>query len=287
MKNLFFILILVSNSLLSQTVDSIKLKGPYLGQKPPETTVEIFAPEVISTDLTEHGSVTFSPDGKEVFWAVIYNDPFRKKIMTMRLENNKWTAPEIALFSLGQNEGNPFYSPDGNNLYFDLNGDIWVTQKEGNDWSEAAKVTSSINSDKNEKIHGVANNGSIYFSRFTSYTDIFSAGKNHGLYVARKKNDHYSTPVKLNIDLNSVDVFVAPDESYMIFEYTTDRQTADLYITYILNDGSWSERINLNLGWGRFPSVSPDGKYLFYMSNEGINWVNTSFIEQLKPKGIK
>jgi Tol biopolymer transport system component len=40
-----------------------------------------------------------------------------------------------------------------------------------------------------------------------------------------------------------------------------------------------------------WPIVSPDGKYLFYTSRkdgiQDIYWVNTSFIEELKPEELK
>jgi Tol biopolymer transport system component len=45
------------------------LKGPYLGQKPPGMTPEIFAPGIVSTGLDELNSV-FSPDGDEFYFCV-------------------------------------------------------------------------------------------------------------------------------------------------------------------------------------------------------------------------
>lgn len=44
------------------------LKGPYLGQKPPGSTPELFAPNIIST-CNQHGSVYFSDDGREVYFS--------------------------------------------------------------------------------------------------------------------------------------------------------------------------------------------------------------------------
>ena len=43
------------------------LKGPYLGQKPPGMTPEIFAPGIISTNLDER-IAAFTPDGKEFYF---------------------------------------------------------------------------------------------------------------------------------------------------------------------------------------------------------------------------
>ena len=43
------------------------LKGSYLGQNPPGITAEIFASGIISTGYHD-GCITFSPDGKELFY---------------------------------------------------------------------------------------------------------------------------------------------------------------------------------------------------------------------------
>jgi hypothetical protein len=75
---------------------------------------------------------------------------------------------------------------------------------------------------------------------------------------------------------------VAPDESYMVIEASKDKATCELFVSFRLKDKSWSERKQLPIQWGRFPSVSPDGKYLFFMTREGIYWVSTKIIEELE-----
>ena len=47
-----------------------ELKGPYLGQKPPGMTPEIFAPGIISNPDIKEFSITFSPNGEELFFTV-------------------------------------------------------------------------------------------------------------------------------------------------------------------------------------------------------------------------
>ena len=45
------------------------LKGPYLGQKPPGMTPEVFAPGIISkAGFHLHSSLAFSQDGREVYF---------------------------------------------------------------------------------------------------------------------------------------------------------------------------------------------------------------------------
>ena len=44
------------------------LQGPYLGQTPPGLIPEVFAPDIISTEHHEWGSI-FSPDMKEFYFS--------------------------------------------------------------------------------------------------------------------------------------------------------------------------------------------------------------------------
>ena len=68
------ILTLMLSFVQSKEADFPKLKGPYLGQKPPSRTPELFAPHIISTG-NQHGSVYFSPDGLEVYFSQMFPQP--------------------------------------------------------------------------------------------------------------------------------------------------------------------------------------------------------------------
>jgi hypothetical protein len=68
----------------------------------------------------------------------------------------------------------------------------------------------------------------------------------------------------------------------------------DLYICFRQPDGNWTDRINLgdrinSKGLERFPSVSPDGKYLFFTrdtpgTEEDVYWVSAKIIDRLRVK---
>ena len=45
------------------------LSGAYLGQKPPGAVPAEFAPGIVGGHFSVHSSVTFSPDGREVYWS--------------------------------------------------------------------------------------------------------------------------------------------------------------------------------------------------------------------------
>jgi hypothetical protein len=86
-------------------------------------------------------------------------------------------------------------------------------------------------------------------------------------YYAKWLGDHYDTPKLLapNGEQEISDPYIAPDESYLIFVNGND-----LYISFRQGD-DWSAGQNLgpqvNNGDGNFdPTVSPDGKMLYYAS---------------------
>ncbi|MBE0664957.1 MAG: PD40 domain-containing protein [Candidatus Aminicenantes bacterium] len=275
-------------------------QGPYLGQKPPGNIPELFARGIVSTQLVEHGTVTFSPDGAEVFWAMIYNDPFRKKIMTMKRINNIWTAPEIASFSLGENEGNPFFAPDGKKIYFsgwrkaDGYGEnkhlIMFSEKTENGWSAPKLIDRVINSISKFWHISVAANGNLYFC---------SEKDDGGIFCSKYIHGEYALPEKIDVGFKGGTTVIAADERYLIFSVFASPDGiggGDLYISFRKDDLTWTSGKNLGAainsdGDDLWPIVSPDGKFLFFTSSrngsQDIYWVNAKIIEGLKPKEEK
>ena len=96
--------------------------------------------------------------------------------------------------------------------------------------------------------------------------------------------------------------FIAPDESYMIWDGIKDSRfgNVDLYISFRQQDGSWAAAINLGDkintdAYESSPKITPDGKYLFFVrvvtstiedpySDIDLFWVDAEFIERLRPK---
>jgi len=93
--------------------------------------------------------------------------------------------------------------------------------------------------------------------------------------------------------------FVAPDESYIIWDSRREGGygTSDLYISFRTVEGSWGPAINLGdkintSDAENYPTVSPDGKFLFFDRRTGtgpdrqvaIYWVDAQIIEDLRPK---
>ena len=121
------------------------------------------------------------------------------------------------------------------------------------------------------------------------------------IYRSRLTRDGYEKPENLGDSINTefMDTlpYIAPDESYLLFSSMRPDGYGDfdLYVSYKKEDGTWTKAKNMcdtiNTPARESSSiVSPDGKYLFFMSRRnGIGeffWVDAKIIEELKPKEI-
>ena len=286
------ILILLFPILLFAQDDFPLLKGKYLGQTPPGNTPVIFAPGIVSTGH-QHGSAYFTPDGKElVFSWTDFESPHT--IMYMKEENGRWTKPSV----LVSNTLTPCFSPDGNKVYISLNKRISVMERKGSGWSEPKDLGDIINIDKRQDFPSVSMDGNLYYS--------VMFGRADGMYVSRQLDGKYQTPARVGIRFRGEPVqgmpFIAPDESYLIFSSMglDSLGMADLFICFRTADGSWSEPKNLgskinSAAQEQFPTVTVDGKYLFFMSTRksgikivgsgagNVYWVDAGIIEELRP----
>lgn len=296
--SVLLLLVAIYSHTHTQQRDSQKLTGQYLGQKPPGKTPEYFAEGIITIDANfEHSAAVFSPDGKEVFWCTnvdFYTDKREVgnlRLYYMKIVDGQWTSPQIAPFAKDIRIERPVFSPDGSKLYFESlkdgnstdDADIFVVERIGDQWSEMVPVSSLINTTAIERLHCVTSDGSLYFTR-----DLMT--RNEKIFVSRIVNGIFSVPEELgesyNSDAYEVALLIDPDEKYMLIWQSNAQHSSELNISYKMADGSWSERVRAPYYCGGFLALSPDGKYLFF-ENEGICWVNTSFIDELRPKGIE
>ena len=137
----------VCNSLEAQEAFPV-LKGPYLGQKPPDDVPILFAPRVISeTGSMIHDTPIFSSEGTELYWPKTYSDRYASILYT-RMTGNVWAEPKPLNFtSPDEIDGCPTLSPDGEILFFNSFRDlqkgeksrrerIWYVRKVGNNWGK-------------------------------------------------------------------------------------------------------------------------------------------------------
>jgi hypothetical protein len=272
----------------------------YLGQPLPGTLPAVFAPGLISTQgLTEFGSV-FSKDGTEFFYAAEPGGV--AQIRYMKLINGKWTDAKTIMSHDVYSYNDPFLSPDEKRLYFisnmPLNGsgekkdyDIWYIVRQGNGWSAPVNAGNKINSGGNEYYMSFTKTGTMYFSSNGNATD--EKKENYDIYTSRNVNGEFQKAVRLPEAINSphyeADVFVDPEENYVIFcaNKPGGNGRGDLYISYKNADATWQPAKNLgkeiNAERTEYcPFVTPDGQYFFFTKNEDIWWVEAKFIKALR-----
>jgi Tol biopolymer transport system component len=208
----------------------------------------------------------------------------------MKLEEDKWTPPQVVPFSSKFfDSDDPCFTPDGTKFFFtswrpekwfqvtDLSERIWVVERANTGWSKPQLIGEAVNTMDLHWQFSLTRDETLYFA---------SQGD---LYRSILVDGEYSIPQKLGeaINTNSREElpFIAPDESYLIFSSNGHPDRVgdyDLFITFRNSDGDWMEVVNLGQNVNSpfqdiYPVVSPDGKYLFFLSNRGgahnIYWV--------------
>ncbi len=278
-------------------------KDAYLGQRRPSETPEIFAPTLVALKgAFMMGRVAFSRDGREFYFA--QNDSWElgdnAKLMQVRFADRHWqNATVVAAQCLS-----PTLSLDGNTLYMrkvikgaSMNN-VWQAHRTAKEWStpveylreqfgvydfmptRSGRAYVGSEPDENDQKNGIT----YAFSVLT-----ISDGTVHVKSLGQP----------LNGPGFNGDLYVAPDESYMIVSAKeTKTYESQLYISFNKHDGKWSEPVSLgekiNAGlahrWGQY--VSPDGRYLFYTHGTSekdcaVYWVRfDNLLTRLRPKDL-
>ena len=281
--------LLTGTTLWAQTVKIFpELQGPFIGQKIPGKTPEIFAPSIISTGFDER-DLTISPDGTEIFYGLSTGRIVT--IMQIRYIDGHWTEPVTAPFASDNHffYFEPCFAPDGRTVFFLTTMPVqgnepkpgWRYQNifasdrlDDGSWGEPYDPGVTINENGFQFYPSLTHDKTIYFCR----TDIVT--RRNAVYKADFINGTFTLSTKLpppvNTDSTSpYNVFVAPDESYLIacigesnLDYNPGR--ANYFIFFRNDDDSWAEpvpfgpEINIRGSTAMSASVSPDGKYLFF-----------------------
>ena len=192
----------------------------------------------------------------------------------------------------------PFLSPDGKRLFFisdrALDGkgdkkdiDIWYIERTKSGWSEPINAGREINTDKNEYYISFTNKGTIYFASNGGTTtenekdfDVRSAEFIKGKFQPSKK-----LGAGINTKNYEGDVYIAPDESYIIYcsERPNNKGKGDLYISFKDGKGEWMPSKHMESvsteAYEFCPFVTSDQKFLFFTRSGEIYWVSAEIIE--------
>ena len=207
-----------------------------------------------------------------------------------------WSLQKIPPFKIPRNCNGTFLSPSGNRRYFLIweNNDenFYVSEKKDGRWTDPRSLGEEVNSFKTHWQFTTSNNENLYFS------------SEEGIVVSIFDGSKHSKPVPLKLEndenLRGGTPFIAPDESYIIFSFGRNEQDrfSDLYISYRLQNNKWTipkslgPSINIKENFDLCPKISPDGKYLFFISRRPgpdfrIFWADAGFIQELKPDKLK
>ncbi len=268
----------------------------YFGQKPPGLTPEVFAPGIVSIDGRFEGGISFSPDLKEMYFGADDGDD-ETQIYFSKLQENEWTPIKRANFTNGKKkeELHPFVSPDGKRIYFTAldtaftDEKIWYVNRLEDSWSEASLLESAINDDM-VFYPNQSRNGDLYYFNLSRFK----------MYSALNRNGAFPETSEMGIEFGHHG-FISPSQDYLLVtdrnKEEEGRKDNDVYVYFKNQDGTWTKPINLgntiNTNFNeKSPSITPDGKYLFFGRDErdiepglsNIYWVDAGFIQDLRPK---
>ena len=290
-KRIFMLILLaatmVSSISCKDPETANRLSGPYLGQQPPGTKAELFAPGIISTGMYTR-DIAITPDLKEIYFSVAMGPTSYVTIVVVKEVDGVWTSPEVAEFATNMNYKfiEPSISPDGSKFYFVSNMptegenkedyNIWVLDRTDDGWTKPYEIGPPVNSDGPEFFPSVTSDGTIYFTRD-------NPDRTSTIHRSRLIDGHYGEVELLGETVNAgrsrFNAFIAPDESYIIvptFGLPDSHGATDYYISFRVEDDTWKgpfnmgDQVNSSNGSEWSPNVSPDGKYMFFMSGRII-----------------
>ncbi len=266
----------IQDQAVSNDNDEIKFDCDFFGQKTPGNEPVIFAPGIVSTNEDIYG-FEISPSGKEM----IFTRP--TGIYIIQNNSGQWTKPEIISFSRVENNGECCFARDGDKIFFNSRrpcpgsnstSNIWISEKKDGNWT--APYYSKL-SKPGKTVHAIsmAANGNIYSDGVTKFTE---------------DNGSYSAAQKLNPNIVGYHVFIASDESYLIFDKRVSKASSDLFICFSKSDGTWTPPaplLNINTAAKENqPFVSGDEKYFFFTRSNKVHWLKADFIEDLRIKSM-
>lgn len=279
---LVFVLLLSSCDTKKQHAndpDFPRLEVPFFEQKPPGSIPEIFDPRIVSTEHSELAAA-FSPDIEEIYFRRSDEELENHSLVAIQYKDNLWVESFVV-----PNGGE--ISPDGKIMHI---GNEY-RERTSSGWSEVKSLGAPFDSIPIMRLT-TSSKGTYYFDTSPFYDKTPRVGT---ISYSRLIDGIREEPRTLEIDMarNKSHPFIAPDESYLIFDSKRENGNLDIYISFRQKDGSWGAAINLGdkINTERpdaHGSVTSDGKYFFFTrfpenGKKNTMWVDAGFIEALRP----
>jgi len=219
--------------------------------------IEIFGEDFISTSLYER-DIAISPDGNEIIYTLGNYKQTIRSLISIKKEGNGWGEKQILPFSGRYSDIEPFFSPDGNRLYFASNRpmdqdstrndyNIWLSERTNSDWDDPQPLDTLINTAKDEFYPALSKNGNLYFTA----TRKNGIGR-EDIFISTFARGKYQDPVPLDTTINSLafefNAYINPDEDLLIFSSFGRKDGlggGDLYFSKKDESGQWREAKNM------------------------------------------
>nr|WP_299385137.1 hypothetical protein [Allomuricauda sp.] len=273
------------------------LTGWSCGNHHAQTDKIPLAPNIISTKNVEYAT-TFSPDGKEVYFARSEqkwgSSGMKSAIYHAVFNGDSWSEPQLAPFSGLHDDSDPHMTPDGTTIYFVSNrpsdhpvsSDIWkVELLESGVWGKPEVLPYPINSEASEYSPTTDVRGNLYFA------STRSGGYGQGdLYVSNNKSGILTDPLNLGKTINTPtgewNLEVSDNGNILIFEASGREENissyGDLYISFKENE-TWTHPQNMqelnSTGSDLYPLIMESSAQLFYTSSDSLSSGNTTIYQ--------
>lgn len=271
----------------------------YLGETLPGDEPVLFSPGIVSTEEGMYGTVVFSPDQTEAFWA----KDEHPGLFRSHLVDGRWTLGEEAPLLPGHRLSSPFYSPDGNRLYFMAKGRngsgldererIWVAERTSSGWGEPRDLHLGEAYVPMHWQFSLEERGTLYFM-----------GEGADLYVSVPTEDGYADPVLLPPPINTEAPESSPhislDGTILLFDrWFQSSPFVRIMVSFKDSRGAWSEPVDLSTQIGSEGNdscarLTPDGSLLFFQSvragsdpNRSVYWMDAGFLKELRDEVLQ
>ncbi len=274
----FVVMAVVSVGLAQQTPGA----PPYLGQEVPGTVPRVFAPGVVSTGNI-HSSLAIAPDGREMFWNTVDMKTFTTRLMHVRAVGDRWQAPQTPAFAAGTSAQSARFTLDGRRLCYSVRTDRGTAsmsvERVASGWSDPRDDGAAQDCRVSRTTDGQA-----YFS-----STMTSKAWNSGIFSARMSAGALTEATPLGPEINvpgAIDYtpWVSPDGTVLLFSSnrptTGDKEDMHVYVSLRKSAGPWSAPRRVSDIQGRFPTISPDGRFLFFCGDDGnIYWADARILD--------
>lgn len=210
-----------------------------------------------------------------------YDGQFFEDIFISYNNDGEWEEP----YNIGKPLNSNYHdatvglSPDGQSMLVYKNGDIYICELKGENWTEPKPLPKTINTDKVENSACFSfDSKKIYFIRGKSNAD---KNANSDIYVSEKINGEWQEAQRLSNTINTPydedGVFIHPDGKTLYFSSQGHNSIGgyDIFKSTLKDDGTWTKPQNLG-----YPINTPDDDIYFVLSANGKTGYYSSVREE-------